>query len=102
MSCYINRHNRRKPMTMTTRKIVALARYSIGMGDRFGLQGVAQARAVQQAAKEGVVVTPVWNKSNREHQLAGTLPADVRREADAAVHTAGWTQPSFVDADHIS
>src|SRR5450759_4682581 len=88
--------------SMTTRKIVALARYSIGMGDRFGLQGIAQARAVQQAAQEGVVVTPVWNKSNREHQLAGTLPADVRREADAAVHTAGWTQPSFVDADHIS
>ena len=86
---------------MTTKKHTALARYSIGMGDRFGLQGVAQARAVQQAETEGVVVTPVWNKSNREHQLVGTQPADVRREADAAVQTLGWTHPYFVDADHI-
>ena len=86
---------------MTTRKSLALGRFSIGMGDRFGLQGVAQVRAVQQAEREGVVVTPVWNKSNREHQIVGTLPADVRAEADTAVRAVEWRHPFFVDADHI-
>ena len=79
-----------------------LGRYSLGIGDRFGRQGVAQLRALQRAEAQGVAITPVWNKSFREHQIIGTQPADTRRAADAAVRAAGWRRPYFVDADHIS
>lgn len=81
---------------------MTLGKYSIGIGDRFGHQGVAQVRAVQQAQQAGADITPVWNKSAREHQLIGTTPADTRRAADAAVHTASWGGAYFVDADHIT
>jgi hypothetical protein len=47
------------------------------------------------------MITPVWNKSNREHSLIGTRPRDVRVEADAAVKSCQWSGPYFVDADHI-
>jgi hypothetical protein len=78
-----------------------IEKYSIGIGDRFGKEGGAQLRAVQLAEARGVVIAPVWNKSNREHTLIGTKPDDVRREADAAVAAGGWRHPYHVDADHI-
>ncbi len=78
-----------------------IEKFSLGIGDRFGREGLAQLRAVQQAEKAGVVVVPVWNKSNREHSLIGTTPDDVRAEADEAVSVAGWKHPYHVDADHI-
>ena len=78
-----------------------LGKFSVGVGDRFGRQGRAQLRAIKQAAEAGVQVTPVWNKSHREHALIGTSPADVRAEADAAVAELGWQGAYFVDADHI-
>jgi hypothetical protein len=71
------------------------------MGDRFGHQGMAQLTAVSRAAREGIQVCPVWNKSNREHSIIGSGPADVRAEADAATRALGWSAPYFVDADHI-
>ena len=80
---------------------MALGKYSFGIGDRFGRQGKAQLAAVLQARAQGLDLTPVWNKSNREHNIIGTRPADVRREADAAVAACGWIGPYFVDADHI-
>ena len=73
----------------------------MGVGDRFGLEGAAQLRAFQVAKDQGVTITPVWNKSNREHSLIGTRPRDVRVEADAAVKSCQWSGPYFVDADHI-
>jgi tagaturonate epimerase len=81
---------------------VNLGRYSLGVGDRFGRQGRAQLAAVIEAKRQGVDVAPVWNKSNREHDIVGTKPADVREEADAAVKACGWEGPYFVDADHIN
>jgi hypothetical protein len=78
-----------------------LAKYSMGIGDRFGRQGKAQLSAFVAAAREGVAVSPVWNKSNREHRLIGTSPAQVRLEADAAAKALGWTEPYYVDADHV-
>jgi hypothetical protein len=78
-----------------------LGRYSMGVGDRFGREGRAQLRALQLAAEQGLEITPVWNKSHREHSIIGTRPESVREEADAAVATCGWTAPYFVDADHI-
>jgi tagaturonate epimerase len=79
-----------------------LAKYSIGIGDRFGLQGRAQLQALQDLREAGVTVVPVWNKSFREHGIIGTQPADVRQEADAAVAAARWSAGYHVDADHIS
>lgn len=78
-----------------------LSKYSMGIGDRFARQGVAQLRAIVQAKALGVDIAPVWNKSNREHQIVHTHPDSVRAEADAAVKALGWKGPYHVDADHI-
>ena len=78
-----------------------LAKYSFGIGDRFGRQGKAQLAALIKAKQHGLDITPVWNKSHREHAIIGTQPADVRKEADDAVAACGWEGPYFVDADHI-
>jgi hypothetical protein len=78
-----------------------LGKYSFGIGDRFGHQGKAQLAGLMQAKEAGIDITPVWNKSNREHSIIGTKPADVRREADEAVAGCGWKGPYLVDADHI-
>ena len=79
-----------------------LGKYSMGIGDRFARQGRAQLRALMQARADGVDITPVWNKSHREHTIVGTAPADVRAEADAAVAALGWDAPWRVDADHVA
>jgi nucleotide-binding universal stress UspA family protein len=78
-----------------------LEKYSLGIGDRFGREGQAQLRALAAARRQGVRITPVWNKSNREHTIIGTSPKDTRRSADNAVRAAGWTDAFYVDADHI-
>lgn len=79
-----------------------LKRFSFGTGDRFGCQGEAQLSAVQKARDEGVEISPVWNKSFREHEIIGTEPSDVRTEADEAVKALNWSDDYFVDADHIT
>jgi hypothetical protein len=79
-----------------------LSKYSIGVGDRFSHQGKAQLRACVMAAESGVEVIPVWNKSNREHTIVGSIPASARAAADEAVKALGWTKPYYVDADHIN
>ena len=78
-----------------------LEKYSIGIGDRFGQQGVPQLLALIQAKKSGIDLTPVWNKSHREHQIVGTHPDSVRMAADEAVLALNWDAPYFVDADHV-
>ena len=80
---------------------MTIEKYSIGIGDRFGHQGTAQLAAFVKAKERGVNIVPVWNKSNREHALIGTKPADVRKEADRAVRALGWNDSYYVDADHI-
>lgn len=62
-----------------------LGKYSFGLGDRFAHQGVAQLKAVMKAVATGLDISPVWNKSNREHHYVHTEPASVRIEADKAV-----------------
>ena len=79
-----------------------LGKYSIGMGDRFGHQGSAQLKAIIEAGKKGINITPVWNKSNREHMIIGTEPGDVRKEADEVTKKSVFKKPYFVDADHIN
>lgn len=80
-----------------------IAKYSFGVGDRFGHQGKAQLKAIMTAKKElGIDIVPVWNKSNREHNIIGTEPSEVRKEADEAVKALGWNGGYYVDADHIN
>jgi hypothetical protein len=79
-----------------------LGKYSFGLGDRFGHQGSAQLNAIIAASEKGIEITPVWNKSNREHNTIGTIPEDVRIEADSVTKKAGFKKPYFVDADHIN
>jgi len=81
---------------------VSLAKYSIGVGDRFAHQAKPQLRACGMAAQLGVEVIPVWNKSNREHAIIGSTPAATRAAADEAVRALGWSKPYYVDADHIN
>src|SRR5438128_9452723 len=75
---------------------------SLGMGDRLARQGKAQLQAIVNARDAGIDVTPVWNKSNREHTLIGTEPASVLVEAQAAVAALNWGGTFHVDADHIN
>jgi tagaturonate epimerase len=79
-----------------------LGKFSIGTGDRFSHQGEAQLRAIIKANQSGLDISPVWNKSNREHQYVHSQPTDVRIEADAAVKALGFKGKYFVDADHIN
>jgi tagaturonate epimerase len=80
---------------------VELEKYSIGIGDRFGYQGAAQLQALQKAISKGFPIVPVWNKSNREHLIVGTVPEHQKKAADEAVHACGWDKSYYVDADHI-
>lgn len=81
---------------------LTLSKYSIGVGDRFAHQAQAQLQACLLAAGAGATVIPVWNKSNREHNIIGSEPVSVRQAADAAVKALGWSHPYHVDADHIN
>jgi len=80
---------------------VKLSKYSFGIGDRFSHQGKAQLAAIIKAKQQGINITPVWNKSHREHTIIGTKHADTRKEADDAVKACQWDDSYFVDADHI-
>ena len=82
--------------------MLELGKYSFGMGDRFAHQAVAQLQACVLAARQGVFIVPVWNKSNREHTTIGSEPASVRAAADAAIRKLDWTGEYHVDADHIN
>jgi len=79
-----------------------LEKFSVGVGDRFLHQGKAQLEACVCASRAGVDIVPVWNKSNREHDLIGSEPDSTRAAADAAVKALRWTKPYYCDADHIN
>ena len=80
-----------------------LEKKSFGIGDRFAQQGESQLNALVKASQFlGMEIVPVWNKSNREHLIVHTTPAETRKEADDAVRALGYTGDYFVDADHIN
>jgi hypothetical protein len=79
-----------------------LEKFSVGVGDRFLHQAKAQLEACVRAVEAGVDLVPVWNKSNREHDLIGSEPSSTRAAADAAVKALEWTKPYYCDADHIN
>ena len=78
-----------------------IAKYSMGIGDRFAHQGRAQLQAFIKAREAGVEIAPVWNKSFREHEIIKTDHTSVRNEADGAIKALDWQGPYYVDADHI-
>src|SRR5438874_7117598 len=80
---------------------ILLEKYSFGVGDRFAHQAAAQLRACTQLLNHGISVTPVWNKSYREHAIVGSAPESVRAAAEAAVSKLNWNGPFHIDADHI-
>jgi hypothetical protein len=79
-----------------------IEKYSFGMGDRFLHQAKAQLQAIINAKEAGIDITPVWNKSDREHKTIGTEPVSLRQEADDAVTELGWSDAYRIDADHIN
>jgi len=81
--------------------LLVLEKFTFGVGDRFARQAKAQLRAFILAAQHGVQVTPVWNKSNREHVIVGSEPASTRTAVEAAVKELRWQKAYHVDADHI-
>ena len=82
---------------------MTIGKYSFGIGDRFAHEGINQLKALIKAEEQfGVHFVPVWNKSNREHQIVGTEPLETRQEADAAVKALDYKGQYFVDADHIN
>src|SRR3954453_7282009 len=81
---------------------ITLPKYSVGVGDRFAHEAKAQLQAFVTAAEEGVDIVPVWNKSNREHNIIGSDPSSARTAADEAVKALRWNKPYFADADHIN
>src|SRR5436305_9407358 len=81
---------------------LSLPKYSVGVGDRFAHQAKAQLQACVLASQQGVDISPVWNKSNREHTIIGSEPSQTRAAADEAVGALGWSKPYFADADHIN
>jgi hypothetical protein len=84
-----------------TRAPLQLPKYTLGVGDRFALQGKAQLQACVLALESGMEIVPVWNKSNREHLIVGSEPSQTRQAADVAVKTLEWNHGYFLDADHI-
>ncbi len=79
-----------------------IEKYSFGIGDRFTMQGKAQLKAIIEANKLGFPVVPVWNKSNREHQIVKTKPSDTWKEAVEATKALRYSESWYVDADHIN
>ena len=77
-------------------------KYTFGVGDRFANGAHAQLTAFIEAKKLGIDITPVWNKSNREHNIIGSEPIQTRQAADKAVADLGWTGEYLLDADHIN
>jgi len=77
-------------------------KFTFGAGDRFAHGAPAQLQAFIDAREAGIEVTPVWNKSNREHLIIGSEPNQTRAAADAAVAELGWDGPYLLDADHIT
>jgi tagaturonate epimerase len=77
-------------------------KYTFGVGDRFANGAHAQLAAFIEAKKLGIDLVPVWNKSNREHNIIGSEPLQTRQAADRAVADLGWTGEYLLDADHIN
>ncbi|NND09007.1 MAG: hypothetical protein HKN87_21755 [Saprospiraceae bacterium] len=77
-------------------------KFTFGVGDRFAQSAHAQLKAFIAAKELGIDIVPVWNKSNREHDIIGSQPQQTRDAADKAVADLGWSNDYLLDADHIN
>jgi tagaturonate epimerase len=77
-------------------------KFTFGVGDRFAHGAHAQLQAFIAAKELGIEITPVWNKSNREHNIIGSEPSQTRVAVDQAVKDLGWNEEYLLDADHIN
>jgi hypothetical protein len=77
-------------------------KFTFGVGDRFAHGAHAQLQAFIAAKELGIDITPVWNKSNREHDIIGSEPQSTRDAADKAVADLEWSGEYLLDADHIN
>lgn len=77
-------------------------KFTFGVGDRFAHGAHAQLTAFIEAKKLGIQIVPVWNKSNREHNIIGSEPSETRAAADKAVADLNWMEDYLLDADHIN
>lgn len=77
-------------------------KFTFGVGDRFAHGAKAQLEAFIAAKDLGIDICPVWNKSNREHEIIGSEPQTTRDAADQAVKDLNWTGEYLLDADHIN
>ena len=77
-------------------------KFTFGVGDRFAHGAHAQLQAFITAKELGIDITPVWNKSNREHDIIGSEPQSTRDAADKAVADFSWSGEYLLDADHIN
>jgi hypothetical protein len=82
--------------------MLTIEKYSFGIGDRFAQEGTAQLRAIQKATNNGIPIVPVWNKSNREHQIVKSNPQQTWQAAALAVGELQYSGKWYVDADHIN
>ena len=76
--------------------------YSFGVGDRFTYQAKAQLKAILMAKDLGCEITPVWNKSYREHEIIGSKSIDTKEKVDNAISEFEWDDSYLLDADHIN
>ena len=76
-------------------------KYTFGVGDRFAHGAHAQLQAFIAAKELGIDITPVWNKSNREHDIIGSEPQTTRDAADAAVKDLGWSGEYLLEAQWV-
>jgi len=74
-------------------RLLELEKFPLGVADCFACQAKAQHRAFIIAAQQGGKIIPVWNKSNREHRIAGSEPSGTPAAAAAAVKELGWRKP---------
>ena len=58
-----------------------IAKYSIGTGDRFGLQGKAQLATGEKAKGQEFDFAIVWNKFHREHIVIKTTQQQVSKDS---------------------
>ena len=79
-----------------------LSKYSFGVGDRFANQAKPQLQAIMMAKEIGCHITPVWNKSYREHDIIESESIETRHAVNKAVADLGWDDSYFLDADHIN
>ena len=68
----------RSPSDPMSASPLVIGKFSLGMGDRFAHEAEAQLAACLAAKKLGVEIVPVWNKSNREHNIIGSEPTSTR------------------------